>query len=79
MVDVIYKGRIDMVLKTETHIYVFEIKFNGTAESALKQIEERKYYEKYLTHNKKIVLVGLSFTQEKERLGIDYQIKELNS
>ncbi len=66
-----------MVIKTMTHTYVFEIKFNGTADSALKQIEERKYYEKFLLQNRKIVLVGISFNQEKERLNIDYKVKEL--
>ncbi len=71
------KGRIDMTLKTPNHIYVFEIKFKEDAASALKQIEERKYYERYLHQKKKIVLVGISFRQEKERLDISYKIKEL--
>ena len=36
-------GRIDMVLKTDRYIYVMEFKFDGSAEEALKQIEEKGY------------------------------------
>lgn len=37
------QGRIDLVLKTDRYIYVMEFKLNGTAEEALRQIEERQY------------------------------------
>ena len=57
-------GRIDAVVKTPTHIYILEFKVNDTAENAIKQIKEKKYAQKYLNENKKIVLIGVA-CQEK--------------
>ena len=36
-------GRADAVVKTADYIYVFEFKLTGTAEDALKQIDEKGY------------------------------------
>lgn len=57
------KGRIDLVLTTSTHLYVFELKFKDTAQKALDQILERKYYQKYLHQGKEITLVGLALNE----------------
>ncbi len=54
-------GRIDLVLETKNNIYIFEFKVNQSAEIALQQIKDKKYYQKFLDKNKKIVLVGLNF------------------
>ena len=35
------EGRIDLILKTEKYVYVMEFKLEGTAEEALRQIEEK--------------------------------------
>jgi hypothetical protein len=43
---------------------------------ALKQILEKKYYEKYLNENKKIVLVGIEFSKKLRNI-IDYKTKEI--
>ncbi len=69
------KGRIDLILKTKTHIYIFEVKLNKPPNQALKQINDKKYYEKYVTDNRTIVLVGLAFNLDKNKLDIscDYQ------
>ncbi|MFN8575790.1 MAG: AAA family ATPase [Candidatus Sericytochromatia bacterium] len=53
-------GRIDAVIETNTHIYIFEFKMSST-KKALKQIEDKKYYEQYLLSNKEIVLIGVKF------------------
>ena len=38
----------------------------GTAQKALEQIEEKHYYEKYLSSNQQIILIGVGFdVQEK--------------
>ncbi len=66
-----------MVLQTKTHIFIFELKFNASAEAALLQIEERKYYEKYLLAHKKVVLVGLAIQRANHHLSLDYVTKEL--
>ena len=41
-------GRIDLVLESDTDVYLFELKVNSSATAALEQIKEKKYYEKYL-------------------------------
>ena len=58
--DVTNKGRIDLTIIMDNAIYVIEFKVDGK-ENALEQIKEKKYYEKYLNHNKDIYLVGIDF------------------
>jgi hypothetical protein len=50
-------------------------KTNG-ALLALKQILEKKYYEKYLNENKKIVLIGIEFSKKLRNIR-DYKTKEI--
>ena len=70
------KGRIDLVISTLTHIYIFELKFKHTAQQAMQQIIDQKYYERYLMQKKKeIVLVGISFTHEKNLLTLECAIQ----
>jgi predicted type IV restriction endonuclease len=38
------EGRIDSVVQTDTHVYILEFKVNESAESAIQQIREKKYY-----------------------------------
>ncbi len=54
-------GRIDAVIELSDKVYIFEFKINDTPENALKQIKDKKYYEKYSGTNKKIVCVGAEF------------------
>ena len=39
------KGRIDCVIKSPNDVYIIEFKFNQSAEVAIQQIKENKYYE----------------------------------
>ncbi|MCP5049492.1 MAG: ATP-binding protein [bacterium] len=68
-------GRIDNVIETASNIYVMEFKMNS-AQDALDQIKEKKYYEKYLNHKKKIILMGISFDAETRNIG-EYLIEKL--
>ncbi len=70
------KGRIDAVIQTETHVYIFEFKMSSTKQ-AIKQIDSKKYYESYLLSDKNIILIGVSFDM-KERNIKEYSIKELD-
>ena len=54
-------GRADIVLKTATHIYVFELKVDGSAEEALRQIDSRGYLVPYTADGRKLVKVGVNF------------------
>ncbi|MDQ1352613.1 MAG: hypothetical protein QG657_2919 [Acidobacteriota bacterium] len=64
------RGRMDMVVETAKYIYIFEFKM-GSGRKALKQINERAYYEQYLGQRKEIILVGIGFNKEKRNIS-DY-------
>ncbi|MCF6335029.1 MAG: ATP-binding protein [Spirochaetales bacterium] len=61
--DVTNKGRIDLTLKTKNAIFIFEFKVDSK-EGAIKQIKERKYYEKYQAEDKEIYMIGINFDSE---------------
>ncbi|OQY35959.1 MAG: hypothetical protein B6229_10975 [Spirochaetaceae bacterium 4572_7] len=69
--DVTNVGRIDLTLITETSIFIFEFKVDSK-EDAIKQIKERKYYQKYLAENKDIYMVGINFSSVEKNIS-DYQ------
>jgi len=60
--DVTNKGRIDLTLKLNDFIYIIEFKVDGT--SALQQIKDKKYHEKYMSENKDIFIVGIEFSKK---------------
>jgi hypothetical protein len=61
-------GRIDAVLEQSDTIVVSELKYHSKTKTstllrrAMKQIHDKKQYEKYLGKGKKIVLLGLAFS-----------------
>ena len=61
-------GRIDAVLTCPNYIYIIEFKFNQSAEKAIDQIKEKKYYERYLDTNKKIHLLGINFSTKEKNI-----------
>lgn len=58
------RGRADAVVKTKEHIFVFEFKLNGSAEEALKQIDEKGYLIPYKLDGRNLVKVGVNFSKE---------------
>ena len=56
------KGRMDMTVKTKDYIYIFEFKFNKSAEEALAQINEKGYAEPFRNDSRSIVKVGVNFS-----------------
>ena len=56
------KGRMDMIVKTKDYIYIFEFKFNKSAEEALAQINEKGYAEPFKSDGRQIVKVGVNFS-----------------
>lgn len=58
------KGRADMVVFMPDTIYVIELKTGGSAEEALRQIDERGYAEPFKTDGRKIVKVGVNTNKE---------------
>lgn len=59
------KGRIDFVVLFPETIYIIEFKCNQSAETALRQIQNKRYAEKYRRSGKKIILMGINFNQQK--------------
>ena len=56
------RGRLDCVVQTPTHIYLFEFKLDQSAEAALEQIHSRGYADAYRQSSKEVVLVGVNFS-----------------
>ena len=56
------KGRVDLVLQTEEAIYIMEFKLEGTAEDALRQIEEKQYALPFASDPRKLYKVGVNFS-----------------
>ena len=63
-------GRADAIVTTDDTVYAFEFKIteNGTAEEALKQIDEKGYLIPFTAGNKKLVKIGAEFSTEKRGL-----------
>lgn len=59
-----HRGRIDIVIKTTDYIYVMEIKLDGSADEALRQIHEKGYAEPYRKDGRKVFLVGVNFSSD---------------
>lgn len=57
-------GQIDITVKTDDYIYVIELKYDGSAEQALRQIEEKKYDRKYQMDSRQIIRIGVNFSSE---------------
>ncbi|MBF5059355.1 ATP-binding protein [Candidatus Neptunochlamydia vexilliferae] len=58
------KGRIDVVLDMPKVIYIIELKLDGMADKALKQIYQKSYFEPYLHKGKAIVIIGANFSSK---------------
>ena len=58
------KGRVDMVLRTATHLYLFELKLNKSADVAMKQIDLKEYAKRFALCGLPIVKVGINFDVE---------------
>ncbi len=64
-------GRIDMLVTTRKHVYIFEFKVNtqGSAQDAIDQIKERGYLKKIRATKRPIHLVGVSFDEKTRNVG----------
>ena len=58
------KERADIVVWMPDAIYVMELKVNGSAETALRQIDEKGYAKPFATDGRKVVKVGIRFLTE---------------
>lgn len=63
------EGFIDILIKTENYIYIIELKLNGTAEDAIKQIEEKNYCDPLRTDHREIIKIGIGFSKKTHSIG----------
>ncbi|MBQ9058701.1 MAG: ATP-binding protein [Atopobiaceae bacterium] len=64
-------GRVDCIVETTSHVYVFEFKRDGTAAEALAQIEEQGYATAFAADPRKLHVIGCVF-DSKMRLLSDW-------
>ena len=56
------QGRVDCIIETKDYVYIFEFKLDGTADEALRQVEERGYARPYAADPRPVYKVGVSFS-----------------
>ena len=73
--DITNRGQADMTVMLGDFIYVMEIKLDKSTDyqvqmpnSALQQIQDKAYAQKYLNQGKKVIEVGLIFSQVQRNL-----------
>ena len=70
------RGRVDVVMRTKTTLYVIELKLNKSADAAMRQINLKDYPKRFALCGLPVVKVGISFDSEKHT--IDDWIIETN-
>lgn len=58
------QGRVDCIVETPDYVYIFEFKLDGTAEEAMRQIEEKGYAREYESDSRKLYKIGAVFSSE---------------
>ena len=69
------RGRVDMVLRTAKHLYLFELKLNQDAQTAMRQIDLKQYPKRFLQCGLPIVKVGINFDVAKRNI-TDWTVEE---
>ena len=67
------RGRVDMVLRTKTTLYVMELKLDKSAGEAMEQIDLKNYPERFALCGLPVVKVAVSFDSERCTIG-DWKI-----
>ncbi len=67
--------RIDITIRTKSRIYVMELKLNGSAEEAIKQIKTGSYANRFALDTLPVTLVGINFNVENKKTDIDWIIE----
>jgi hypothetical protein len=74
--DTTNKGRIDLIVIYNNKVYIIEFKVveDQPEKTALKQVEEKRYYEKYLGKYEEVYLIGIEFSKKNRNI-VDFQWK----
>ena len=57
-------GRLDCCVETPNYVYIFEFKLDGSAKTALQQIEDMGYANEFLSSGKTIYKIGVNISSE---------------
>lgn len=69
-------GRIDLLLTTEHLVYVMEMKLDGSTGDALQQIRKKDYAAQFVGTGKRILLVGVNFSNETRNIA-SWKVEEI--
>lgn len=69
------RGRVDMVMRTATKLYVIELKLNQSADTAMKQIDIKDYPSRFAICGLPVVKVGINFDSEQRTIA-DWRIEQ---
>ena len=62
------RGYADAIIETKKFVWVFEFKFNKSANAAVRQIREKGYAESYKGDKRPVTLVGVNFRTAKRNI-----------
>lgn len=62
------KGRVDIVMRTATILYIIELKMNQGAEVAMKQIDIKDYPSRFALCGLPVMKVGINFDSEQHNI-----------
>lgn len=57
-------GRIDLLIGTKDYIYIIELKFGGTAQEAIEQINNKQYSLSFEQQGRAIIKIGTNISRE---------------
>ena len=61
-------GRVDMVMRTDKALYLFELKINKSAAADMKQIDLKDYPTRFAMCGLPIVKVNINFDDERRTI-----------
>ena len=69
------KGRVDMVMRTATRLYLVELKIGSSADTAMQQIDLKQYPERFSLCGLPVIKVAIDFDREVHNIS-DWKISE---
>ena len=68
-------GRADAVVHTPDAVYVFELKYDGSPEEAIRQIDDKGYLIPYSADGKRLYKIGVNYDSQQRTIG-EWIVKE---
>ena len=62
------RGRVDIVMRTKTTLYIIELKLNKSADAAMHQIDLKDYPSRFSLCSQPIVKVGINFDSDRRTI-----------